>query len=172
MWHFVLCSHASASLHDMSVMPIYGKSHLKIFLSRTKIALLLNPVLWPFFAARLNLPPHTFIWENVEKSFSENVLKSNGWKSQYIIKVRAKPFSCSENSPGLYTCIKWIFQTTSILKPLDLFSPNFIWRFLSMEEWHFVQMVTLCWPRCLSCPNHVKIIFSRTKKTRRPSLDI
>ena len=51
---------------------------------------------------------------NVEKSFSQNVLKTNGWNLRWVIKV-VKHFSynkifvywgVSALAPGLYTCIK------------------------------------------------------------------
>ena len=70
--------------------------HLKIF-SRTKKASRLNlgiqhhglsvyqicsnndpRLTFDLFMARSNLRSHAFVWENVEKSFSENVLKTNG----------------------------------------------------------------------------------------------
>ena len=37
------------------------------------------------------LLPHIFVWENVENSFSQNILKSKGYNLQYMIKV-AKTF--------------------------------------------------------------------------------
>ena len=70
--------------------------------------------------------PLTFLWqgqicipmhlygENVEKSFSQNILKTNGWNLQCVIKV-VKYFSYNQNfvpwglsalATGLYTCIK------------------------------------------------------------------
>ena len=39
-------SNGSASFNKMAAVPIYGKKHLKIFLSRTKKALRLNLGVW------------------------------------------------------------------------------------------------------------------------------
>ena len=76
---------------------IYGKKCLKIFFCRTKKALRLNlgikhwglkvyqiyanddpRMTYDLFKAKSNLHPHTFIWGKVKKSFSQNVLKTNG----------------------------------------------------------------------------------------------
>ena len=53
------------------------------------------------------------------------------------------------------------------LKPFGLVLLNFIWRLLWMEIWYFVQMVTLCWPRCLSCPYTKKKQKKKTKKKQK-----
>ena len=56
--------------------------------------------------------PMDLYWENVEKSFSQNILKINDWNLQWVIKVvkhfsyNFVPWGLSTLSPGLYTCIK------------------------------------------------------------------
>ena len=68
------------------------------------------------FTARLNLCLYNLYGENVEKSFSQNVLKTNGRNLQCIIKVvklfshsysqNFVPLGLSALAPGLYTCVK------------------------------------------------------------------
>ena len=71
---------------------------------------------WPLtflLKGQICIPMHLF-GENVDKSFSQNVLKTNGWNLQLVIKV-VKHFSYNKNfvpwglsalAPGLYTAIK------------------------------------------------------------------
>ena len=93
-------TNGSAALTKVAAMPIYGKNTLKIFLSRMKKALRLNLgikdsrstrfvqmviLAWPLTFLRhgqIRVPMH-LCGENIEKLFSQNVLKSNG----YIMKT-------------------------------------------------------------------------------------
>ena len=50
------------------------------------------------------------------------------------------------------------FQTSSPLKPLGRLKPNFIWSLLGTQEWKFVQMVQVTWPRWAPCPYMVKTL--------------
>ena len=90
-------SNGSAHLNKMATMPIYGRKHFKIFFSRTKKALGLNLgvqhwglkvyEVYSFDGRKLTFdlsygkvklvhPLHLY-GKNVEKSFSQNVLKAN-----------------------------------------------------------------------------------------------
>ena len=91
--------------------------------------------------------------ETVEKSFSQNVLKTNGWNLQWVIKV-VKHFSYIQNfppcglsaiAPGLYTLIKLCNLMSSSLKLLQQFSSDFTWGLLSKGYCQFVQMVWCHW---------------------------
>ena len=66
------------------------------------------------FTIRLHLRPYTFVWENVEKSFSQNVFRTNDCNLQCMIKV-VKVFSYNQNfvtwglsalAPGIYESTK------------------------------------------------------------------
>ena len=59
-------------------------------------------------------PPYICMGENVEQSFSQNVLKTNGWNLQCMVEV-FKLLNYNQNfvlwglaalAPGLYTCLK------------------------------------------------------------------
>ena len=52
------------------------------------------------FTAESNLHLHSFVRETFEKSFSKNVLKTNGWKLQIMIK-EVKLFSFIQSAPGV-----------------------------------------------------------------------
>ena len=79
--------------------------------SSTKFVQRLN---FDLFTARSNLRPIHLFRENVEKSFSTDIWKPNGWNSQRITKL-FKLLICNQNFvycglsilvPGLYTCMK------------------------------------------------------------------
>ena len=113
--------------------------------------------------------------EHIEKSFSQNVLKTNGWNLQCMIRV-ANPFSYNKNCVlpglsalvhGLYTCIKLCNLQTSSLKWLDHFftdfSGAFCWRgivslFKGSASWNKTAIIPIY------CKEHLKIFFSRIKK--------
>ena len=77
---------------------------------------------------------------NVEKSFSQNVLKTNGWNLQCMIKL-VKRFSYNQNFvPRELSALAYLL--TSSLKQLDQCSPYFTLGLLSKGHWQFVQMVS------------------------------
>ena len=85
------------------------------------------------FMARSNLHPIYYYGENFEKSFSQNVLKTDGLNLQCLIKV-VKLIIYNQNfvpwgsalAPWLYTCIELCnFWMSSSLKLHEQFSPDF-----------------------------------------------
>ena len=127
----------------------------------------------------------TFLWQgqicvpvhlyeqNVEKSFSQNVLKTekciNGWNLQCMIEV-LKHFSYNQNfvprelsalATRLYTCIKLCnFKMSVFLKLFKQFSPDFTWDLLSKGYCQFLQMVAGNWTRRPQCPYMLKTLKS------------
>ena len=87
------------------------------------------------FMGRSNLRPHRFVWENVDKSFSHNVLKTNNCFLQcMVIHVVVKLFSNNQIfairglsflAPGLCTSINSVNpKTYSSPKLFDQFSKD------------------------------------------------
>ena len=125
----------------------YMVKHLKIF-SRTKKALRLSlgwvlvysikdsrstkfvqmmVVGWPFYGKVKFVPPYICMGKML-KSLSQNVLKTNGWNLQCMIKVKlfnyyqnCVPWGLSAFAPGIYTCMKFCKFCISSLKPVEQF---------------------------------------------------
>ena len=107
-------SNVSAPLNKMAIMPIYGKtkkyssSELRklrgwILIYSTRNARSTNFVQmivvgWPLTFLRQGqiCAPIYLYGENAEKSFSQNVLKTNGWNLWYMIKI-VKLFNYNQN---------------------------------------------------------------------------
>ena len=95
---------------------------------------------WPLTFLRhgqIYAPIHLY-GENVEKSYSQNVLKTYGWKVQCMIKV-IKLFSNNQNlvpwglsvlAPGLYTCLYKIVQF------LNVFFSETTWAISTIHVFH------------------------------------
>ena len=118
-----ICSNGSAFEQDGSIAHIW-KKHLKSSSEPRKLwgdieswtEALMMTVGWPLAVLRqgqICVPVHLY-GENVEKSFSQNVLKINDWNLQWVIKVvnhfsynqNFVPWGLSALATGLYTCIK------------------------------------------------------------------
>ena len=131
--------------------------------------------------------PLTFLWqgqicapiyfygENIEKSFFQWIIKTNGWSLQSMIKV-VKLFSFCQNLWGSWRVRGIAIYMYKIVKSLNVFFSETAWtvftRFhivhtgLSVERiWHFVEMVLCHSTRWLPCPymvKHLKSFFSRS----------
>ena len=104
---------------------------------------------WPltFFVARSNLHFYRFVvWVGVggelKNHFFQYIFMTNSWNLQCVTKVRWNqnfaPWGLFALTSVLYTGFKpWNLQTSSSLKPLDRFSPDFTWGLLSKGCWHF-----------------------------------
>ena len=111
-------------------------------------------------------PMHLY-WENVEKSFSQNVLKTNGWNLQCVIKV-VKHFSYNQNFVpwGLFALATGLYTCTKLCNFLNVFVSESAWaiftRFhvglLSKGYCQFVQMVPRNWRRWPPCPYMVQAL--------------
>ena len=113
-----ICLNGSASLDKMAAMPIYGKKHWKIFFFRIKEASRLNLVTehWGLKVIQVCLNRDPWLIFDLLRQSSLcicmgkilkiqsliNVLKTNGWNLQCMIKV-ATTFSYNQNFiPGGY----------------------------------------------------------------------
>ena len=74
-----LCSNGSTPLNKMAAMPIYGLSiehwGLKVYQVCSNYG---HRLIFYLFKSRSNCAPIHLYRQNVEKSFSQNVLKTNG----------------------------------------------------------------------------------------------
>ena len=117
------------------------QKHSKLFFSRTKKSLRLNLGILHWrrkvyqVCSKMTLGwPLTFLWqgqicipmnlygENIEKSFHQNVLKTNGWNLQYMIKV-ANTYSYYPNFVPMIVCsCRWAMYMYKIFKRLLLWN--------------------------------------------------
>ena len=94
-WGLKICTDGHGLLIKMAAMTIYGKNTYKsspeprqlwglvlVFCIELKVYQVCSNndhrLTFDLFTARSNICPYTCIWGNVEKSFSQNVLKTNG----------------------------------------------------------------------------------------------
>ena len=96
---------------------------------------------WPLTFLRqgkICVPMHTY-GENVKKTLSQNVLKTNGWNLQWVIKIvkhlsynqHSVPWGLPAYASGLYSNIK-----------LSIFKCLFLWNRLS--NFHQISHGTFC----------------------------
>ena len=179
------CQLVQTVLHQRTRWPPirYGKKikRLKIF-SRTKKALRLNfgsnddpRMTFDFSTTRSSLHPLTLLWGKCWKSFSENVLKTYG---SNLLSYTPLPLD--------------LFWMSSSLKPLEQFSTYFEWGlffffffffFLKKDINNLLKWLTplnkmavvriyVYKKKKKEKKTHLRIFFSRTKKTLRLNLRV
>ena len=130
------------------------------------------------FTARSNLRPH------VEKSFSQWIIKINGWNLQRMIKV-VKLFSYCQNFMGYLPLPFSYMYVCKLVKSLNVISER-AWTVFT--RYHIVhigpsveRILTFCSNGSASFNKmaamiymviHLKIFFSRTKKTLKLNFGI
>ena len=108
-----ICSNSFAPVNNIAAMPIYGKNIFWSFpeprklwdwilvysikdLRSTRFVQMMTAS-WPTtFLRQGQICVPMYLYWNVEKSFTQNVLKTNGWNLQCVIKV-VNHFSSNKN---------------------------------------------------------------------------
>ena len=125
--------------------------------------------------------PRAFVWENIEMSFYQNILQTNGWNVQFII-ILLKLFSYNQNFapwglsalvPRLYTCTKFVTFKYHLWNRSSNFHQISHGAFCQKGIDSLFKLFKLfCFIEQDGCHAHIRqnIFFSRTKKALRLNL--
>ena len=107
-----ICLNGSLPLNKMAAMSMYYGNYG-------------HRLTFDLFKARSNLCALTFVSRNVEKSFSQWIIKPNGWNLQCMIKV-VKLFSYCQNFGVICPC-PLVINMYKIMKSLKVFFSETPW---------------------------------------------
>ena len=150
-------------------MPIYGKENTyKIFFSRTKKSVEIVQMMilgWPLFFLRQGQICISI--QCFEKSFSQSVLKTNGWNLQYIIKVIKLLVTVNMLSSGVICQCLWAKYKYKTMLSLNVFFPDHFRQILhglsvkrgTANLFKWVCTIWTRWPLChfLKCSSPRKL---------------
>ena len=112
-----------------------------------------------FFSHSPGFPEPVEILLNFLFILLDNWLKFEIWQVTFLahLSIYADEWAYSLGRPPSLSVRRWSvgivhhFQTSS-QKPPGQSKPNFMWNLNGMEEWKFIQMILIIWPRWLPCP--------------------